>query len=161
MPFTELAYDSDYTPVELEDGTLSTHQSDLSLTLGMAALRAGALRALRTGAFVNRDMARLDDKPAEYGGKLDWETWKRLGTPVTWTTLGTVQVWADTPDDDESDLRLRALAETRLAFALARWLNISAYGQGLLVRGRVPTTSEYAATWTLGLSLDAVGALRL
>lgn len=161
MPFTELAYDSDYTPVELEDGTLSTHQSDLSLTLGMAALRAGALRALRTGAFVNRDMARLDDKPAEYGGKLDWETWKRLGTPVTWTTLGTVQLWANTPDDDESDLRLRALAETRLAFALARWLNISAYGQGLLVRGRVPTTSEYAATWTLGLSLDAVGALRL
>ncbi len=161
MPFTELAYDSDYTPVELEDGTLSTHQADLSLTLGMSALRTGPIRALRAGGFANRDMARLSDKPMEYGGKLDWETYQSIGSAVVWTTYGSVQLWANTPDDDESDLRLRGFAETRFSLPLARWLNISTYGQGLLVKGRVPTTDEYGGTWLVGASFDAVGAFRL
>ncbi len=162
MPYTELSYDSDYTPVELEDGTLSTHQSDLSLALGMAALRTGPIRTLRAGMFANRDMARLDEKPAEYGGKLDWETYKSLaGGAVVWTTTGTVQLWMNTPDDDESDLRMRSFAETRFALPLARWLNISMYGQGLLVQGRVPATDSIGGTYLLGASLDAVGALRL
>lgn len=120
MPYTELLFDSEFTPIENEDGTVNSRQSDLSLTLGVSARPVGTLTALRIGGFANRDVARLSDKPTEYGGKLEWNTRQAVNTALLWTTLGDIQVFADTSDDDASDLRLRASGETRLSMPLAR-----------------------------------------
>lgn len=38
MPYTELLYDSEFTPTEQEDGTLNPKQTDLSLTMGLASM---------------------------------------------------------------------------------------------------------------------------
>ncbi|MBW2255459.1 MAG: hypothetical protein JRI25_12790, partial [Deltaproteobacteria bacterium] len=60
-----------------------------------------------------------------------------------------------------SDLRFRALLDTAIALPLARYLDISVYGQGFLFQGRVPATSDLGAAWTIGFSLDVSGAFEL
>ena len=161
MPYTELLYDTEVSPTLDETGVENPKQRDLSLTAGLAARPVGALRTLRVGAFANRDLSRLDEKPTEYGGRLEVGTSKRLVDALTWTTLADLQLWANTRDDDPSDLRFRALAETRLALPLARWLAISTYAQGFALRGRVPETDTLGAAWTLGAALDMAGAFEL
>lgn len=160
-PYTELLYDTEWTPTTDEDGTLNSRQADLSQALGVALVRRGILSSARLGVFANRDMAQLDSKPTEYGGKLEWTTSKAFSSALVWTTLGDVQVFADTPDDDASDLRLRALAESRLSMPLARYLNVSLYVQGFGIRGRSPENDEWGASYTLGASLDVLGAFEL
>ncbi len=161
MPFTEVAYDTEFTPIEEEDGGTGIKQSDLSLTLGIAALRTGAIRALRIGGFVNRDMARLDEKPPEYGGALNWETYKSFGPSVAWSTAANVALYANTQDDDPSDLRLRALGDTRLLLPLATWLDIGIFGQAFAIRGRTPTNDTLGVSTTWGVTLEMDGAFKL
>jgi len=161
MPYTELAYDSEFTPIEEVDGGTGIAQSDLSLTLGLAALRQGPLRSLRLGGFVNRDMARLDEKPPEFGGRLDWETWQGFGPSVQWTTSAALMVFGDTPDDDASDLRLRALGDTRLLLPLSGSLQLGLYAQVFALQGRTEVNDRIAASTTLGVTLDVVGAFAL
>jgi hypothetical protein len=161
MPFTEVAYDTEFTPIEEEDGGTGIKQSDLSLTLGIAALRTGAIRALRIGGFVNRDMARLDEKPPEYGGALNWETYKSFGPSVAWSTAANVALYANTQDDDPSDLRLRALGDTRLLLPLATWLDIGIFGQAFAIRGRTPVNDTLGVSTTWGVTLEMDGAFKL
>ncbi len=159
MPFSELMYDSEFTPTEQEDGTVNDTQADLSLTLGLATLRWGALRSLRVGALASRDLNQ--ERAPELGGRLTWETSVSLVGPLKWGTLGDVQLYALTPEDDESDLRLRGLGETRLSLPLARWLSLSAVGQVFAFQGRKPATDELGATWSAGLALGGGGAFEL
>jgi hypothetical protein len=161
VPYTEVLYDTELTPTEAEDGSTNSRQSDLSLTLGAAFGKWGLLTGARIGGFANRDMAQLDDKPTEYGAKLEWGTSKRFGSALTWQTLGDAQLYASTPDDDASDLRVRALGETRLVLPLARALNINLYAQGFALKGRVPENNQWGASYTLGAALDVVGAVAL
>ena len=161
MPFGEVAYDTEFTAIEEEDGGTGIAQSDLSLTLGLSALRQGPIRALRFGGFVNRDMARRDEKPPEFGGRLDWETYQSFGPSVKWTTAAGVFVYADTADDDASDLRLRALGETRLLLPLATWLDLGVYGQAFALRGRTAVNDTLGVSTTWGVTLDMAGAFAL
>ena len=161
MPFSEVAYDTEITAIEEEDGGTGIAQSDLSLTLGISALRSGPIRGLRFGGFVNRDMARLDEKPSEFGGRLDWETFQAFGPSVRWTTAANVLVFADTPDDDPSDLRLRAQADTRVLLPLATWLDLGVYGQVFALRGRTAVNDRLGVSTTWGVTLDMAGAFAL
>lgn len=160
-PYTELLYDTEWTPTEADDGSLNSRQADLSQTLGVSMMSRGILQSARLGVFANRDMAQLDTKPTEFGGKLDWSTSKAFSSALVWTTTGDVQIYADTPDDDASDLRLRALAESRLSLPLARYLNVSLYAQGFGIRGRSPENAQWGASYTLGASVDVIGAFLL
>ncbi|MCB9763176.1 MAG: hypothetical protein H6739_25595 [Alphaproteobacteria bacterium] len=156
-PWSELLFDSEFTPIELEDGTVNPRQADLSLTLGLSATPWKFLKSLRVGGFANRDLARIDEKSNEYGGRLEFSTLNTLNT-VKLTTLGDVQVFGNTPDDDAADLRFRAFGEVRLSVPAARWLNLSIYAQGFALRGRVPETDLWAASWNTGAALDMTGA---
>ena len=158
-PYLELMYDTEITPAGAETGEATApRQADLSLTVGLAAEPRGHWRVLRVGALVNSDLAHLEDKPPETGGKLEVGTHVDLGRWLDWDTAVEGQVWADTSADDESDLRLRVLGDTGLALPLARWLSVGAQARGFLVQGRVPATSTPAFAWNLGLALSAGGA---
>lgn len=158
MPYSELLFDSEFTPTEDDTGALNPRQSDLSLALGLAAGRVGPINTLRLGAFANRDLAQLADKPTEGGLRLEWELAKSFGPSLRASTLGDVQVWAHTRDDDASDLRWRAYGEARLGLPLASWLELSLYAQGFAAQGRVPETDVVGASWTAGAALNALGA---
>ncbi len=154
MPYGELAFDSEFTPGLADDGSGNPRQADLSLVAGLSAAKWRGLKSLRAGLLVNRDLARLDAKPFELGGRLDFETLKVFGPSVRLSTYGTLDVYGNTPDDDASDLRLRASAEVRLALPLARYLDLALYAQGFALQGRVPENDEVGAAWTVGTSLD-------
>jgi hypothetical protein len=115
---------------------------------------------LRLGAFVLRDLSVLD-KPLEAGGRVELATSVTLAPAVSWSTTLDAFVFADTPTADTSDLRFKALVDTRLSMPLARWLAIAPYGQVFAFAGRVPQTEQPAASYTLGTSLDVIGAFRL
>jgi hypothetical protein len=161
MPFTEVLYDSELTPVEPEEGGAPLPlQQDLSLTAGLSAKRQGVVRGLRAGALVLRDLGDAD-KATEYGGRADAELRVTLGPGVYWTTVAEAYVFADTPDQTEADLRFKALLDTRLQLPLTRALAMGFYGSTFLFAGRVPSTQAVAASTTLGASLDLVGAFEL
>lgn len=160
-PYTEMLFDSELTPTEAEDGSLNPRQADLSLALGLSAPPSSWLVALRLAGFASRDLAQIQTKPTEYGGKLEWATAWKVSPALTWSTLGDLQLYADTPDDDPSDLRFRGLAETRISLPLARWLSIDLYAQGFALQGRHPDNDTLGLSYTLGSALDLIGALEL
>ncbi len=161
-PFVEFLYDSEFTALRLDDGTLSPRQSDLSVTVGLGSWVWRWMRSLRVGAFANRDLARLA-KETEYGGRLEAETRHDFlrNSSLRLTTLWDLAVWGSTPTDDAADLRMRLWGEARLSVRLIRWLDLGLYGRGLVVQGRVPETRRVGASWTLGASLDMSAAFRL
>jgi len=158
-PYSELLLDSEVTAVEEEDGTVNPHQADASVTVGVSTA-AGPLTRLRLGGFVLRDLSVLD-KPWEAGGRLEATTYVSLGHGLSWTTTADAFLFADTPTADASDLRFKALIDTRLALPLARWLSLAPYGQLFAFSGRIPETEQAAASYTLGTALDVTGAFRL
>lgn len=158
-PYTEVLLDSELTAVEDEDGVAQPQQADASLTLGVATA-AGPLSRLRLGVFVLRDLSVLD-KPLEFGGRVEMSTSVTVAGSLSWTTALDGFVFADTPTADASDLRFKALFDTRLSMPLARWLAIAPYAQVFAFAGRVPETEDPAASYTLGTSLDLAGAFRL
>lgn len=159
-PYSELAFDSEHTPTTDELGLANPRQADLSLAVGAAAGATGPLSSLRLGAFASRDLARLLDKPTEWGGKAEVGTSTSLGW-TTWTVTGEGSVYADTSVDDESDLRFKLLGTTKLAAPLARWLAVSLSAQGFLLQGRVPQTAVVDGSWQVGAALDASGVWAL
>jgi hypothetical protein len=161
MPYGEVLYDSEFTPIELDDGTFNTQQSDLSFTMGLSTLPWKMVRNIKIGALANRDIAQFQEKPTEYGGHLQWETKKALMSYMIWTTSGDVQLFANTPDDDASDLRWRLYGQTKLSMPLARYLSVSLYGNGLGLQGRTSANDEFGFAWNLGCSLDVSGAFEL
>lgn len=158
-PYSELLLDSEVTAVENEDGTTNPGQADLSLTLGLSTTK-GVLKLLRVGGFGLRDLSVLD-KPWELGGRAEASVLVPLGTGLSWSSTLDGFVFADTPETDTSDLRFKALLDSRVSLALTRWLAISPYGQAFAFSGRDPSTSDAAVAWTLGSSLDLAGALQL
>ncbi|MFT5682990.1 MAG: hypothetical protein ACI8RZ_003917 [Myxococcota bacterium] len=160
MPYSELLYDSELTPTLDEDGAENLRQADLSLAAGLSSKSWGVLKNVRVGGFANQDIARLGDKPTEFGGKTTWETALKV-SGLTWSTDGDLQVFASTSQDDASDLRLKFTGETRLAMPLARFLSIDLYAQGFALKGRVAANEDLGFSWTLGSSLDVSGAFEL
>lgn len=158
-PYTELLLDSELTAVEDEEGVVQPHQADASLTLGLST-SAGVLSRLRVGAFGLRDLSVLE-KPWETGGRLEVATSVSLGAGLSWASSVDAFVFADTPTADASDLRFKALVDTRLTLPLARWLSIAPYGQVFAFSGRLPETADPAAAYTVGTALDLAGAFRL
>jgi len=161
MPYTEVLYDSEYTATQDPDGGLNPVQSDLSLTLGLSSRPWGFLRLVRFGGFGNKDVARWTQKATEYGGKLEWEGLATVGRRVRWSTHGDVVVYADTPDDDASDLRFRAFGESRLSVPLVGHLNLDVYAQGFGLQGRVQDNDELGLSWTVGAAMDMRGVFEL
>lgn len=178
-PYTELRYDSEYTPIDnplynADDADdpanvgldpLLPRQADLSLALGLAARPLGPMRGLRLGAFANRALNQLDDKPTEFGGRLEVEALQALGPALRWSLMGDLQVFANTANDDETDLRFRAFGETRLALPLARYLDVALFAQGFALQRRFdpdPTPElPVGATWNVGAAVQSTGAFLL
>lgn len=160
MPYSELLYDSEFTPTEDETGAVNPRQADLSLAVGLSSKSWGVLKNVRLGAFANQDLSRLGEKVTEFGGKSTWST--ALGFHgLTWSTTGDVQVFASTPDDDVSDLRLKFTGDTRLAMPMARYLSLDLYAQGFALKGRVVENQDLGMSWTLGTALDVSGVFAL
>lgn len=155
--FTELLYDSEYTPTIQEDGTENPKQSDLSLSLGLTSLSYKWLKSVRVSGFGNRDFSMPDIPRYEFGTKLEWETKTSIRSNLLWTSSGDVRVYADSPEDNESDLRLRAWAETRLSLPLTRYLALSVYGQTLIIQGRIESNNDIGIATNIGLALDILG----
>ena len=80
---------------------------------------------------------------------------------MIWTTSGNIQVFANTPDDDASDLRWRMVGESKLSMPLTRYLSISLYGNGMGLQGRTPVNDDFGFAWNLGCSMDVSGAFEL
>lgn len=178
-PYTELRYDSEYTPIEnplfnaddpddpanAGQDPLLPRQADLSLAVGLAARPLGPMRALRLGGFANRALNQLEDKPTEYGGRLELEALQVLGPALKWSLLGDLQVFANTDQDDETDLRFRAFGESRLALPLARYLDIALFAQGFALQRRFDADPAaelpVGATWNVGAAVQSTGAFRL
>jgi len=158
-PYSELLYDTELSPTVDDAGVANPRQQDLSLAAGLAAGSTGLLDTLRVGAFVNRDLSD-SAKPTEWGGKAEVETSVSVGF-ASWKSALDAQLFADTVDADDSDLRFKAEGETKLALPLARWLSASVYAKGFLLQGRVPDTAHLGFSWTLGASLDATGVFEL
>jgi hypothetical protein len=178
-PYTELRFDSEYTaldnplynaddpddPANVGQDPLLPRQADLSLALGLAARPLGPVRALRVGGFANRALNQLEDKPTEYGGRLELEALQALGPALRWGLVGDLQVFANTDQDDETDLRFRAFGETRLALPLARYLDVALFAQGFALQRRFdpdPTAElPVGATWNVGAAVQSTGAFQL
>jgi hypothetical protein len=160
MPYSELLYDSELTPTLDDEGAQNPRQADLSLAAGLSSTSWGMLKNVRVGGFANQDIARLGEKPTEFGGKSTWETALKV-SGLTWSTDGDLQIFASTIQDDASDLRLKFTGETRLAMPLARFLSIDIYAQGFALKGRVDANDDLGFSWTLGSSLDVSGAFEL
>ena len=159
-PYSELLYDSEFSPTVDDTGAVNPRQADLSLAMGLSSTKVGILKNIRVGGFANQDLTLIGEKPTEFGGKTTWETYKKF-SGMTWTTAGDAQVFASTRDDDATDLHLKVTAETRLAMPLARFLSVDLYAQGFALQGRVPTNDDFGFAWTLGSALDLSGAFEL
>lgn len=159
-PYTELLFDSELDPTLDDDGVANPRQADLSLALGLSAGSTSLLDKLRVGGFANRDLARIEEKPTEWGGKLEVETSVDIGF-VDWLSSGEAYVFADTPQDDASDLRWKVKASTKLSVPLARWLSVSTYASAFALRGRVPENDAVGLAWTLGGALSSTGVFEL
>ena len=161
LPYTELLFDSEFTPLQNSDGTLASKQSDLSVTMGLSSKPWGMVKTIKLGAMANRDMAQLAEKPTEYGGNLQWATSKNISSYALWTSEGGLLVYANTPDDDESDLRWRLSAKTKLTLPVSRYFGVSLYATGLGAQGRTPTNNVVGFGWNMGASLDVLGVFSL
>lgn len=163
MPFVEAQFDSEYTPAESAPGQPLPRQLDLSGFTGLSAARGSWLRSMRLGAFVNRDLGRLDDKSTEYGVRFTGATFHSvLPLGALWiTTAWDVQAFGDTPQDDASDLRLRMSGEVRASVRLVRWLRIGLFVRALLVQGRVAATEVPAGTAVFGVAVDLAASFRM
>ncbi|MCB9793134.1 MAG: hypothetical protein H6741_10450 [Alphaproteobacteria bacterium] len=156
-PYSELLFDSEFTPTEAEDGSLNTRQSDLSLTLGLSAKPWKFVNTLRVGGFANQDILLREEKAMEFGGRLELAAAWTLHSGLKVSTTGDLQFFAADTNDD-SDLRTRAWGELRLSAPASRFMALSVYAQGLGVTGRGPSHTEPAAAYTLGASIDLHGA---
>ena len=82
MPFGEALMDSEWTPIELEDGTIASKQSDFSLTTGLSTKPWRSIKNVKLGVLVNRDLAQIDTKPNEWAGSLQFTTSKSFSRVI-------------------------------------------------------------------------------
>ena len=157
-PYSETLLDSEWTATESEEGD-NPRQADLSLAAGVSTSYK-ALTRLRLGAFVLRDLA-ASDKGLEPGVRLEASTSAVIRSGATWTTQVDLFVFANSPNQDASDLRTKGWIDTRLSVRLWEWVNVAPNAQLFVLAGRVPENRAPAATWTLGVSLDLAAAFML
>ena len=160
-PFGEVLYDSEWTPLELEDGSLSSRQSDLSFTGGLSANPYKGIKTLKLGMMVNRDMAQLEEKPSEYAGSVQLNTSSKVMKTFIWTNEATALMYGDTPDDDASDLRWRAYMKTKFTLPVSRNIGVSLYGTGLGVKGRSAENNVVGFGWNTAVSIDLLGSFQV
>jgi len=161
QPYFELLFDSEFTPESNEAGPLP-HQADLSLATGLSARSWKFLKSWRVGALVTKDLYQIQ-KREEWGGRMTWTTRHDVGrdAALRFSTQGDLRLYANTPDDDASDLRMRFWLEGRVGVRIVRWLRLGAYAQALVLQGRIPETQEVGASWTFGVALEAAAATSL
>jgi hypothetical protein len=159
MPFVEVLFDSEITPVTADQSTLP-RQQDLLFELGLGAKKTALIRTLRVGAFVGTDLNKTSDF-IDYGARFELETLKVLRRALRFSTLVDGWAYGDTPDDNKSDLRFKIRAESRLALPLARYLDLSVFFQAFVFQGRLESLSEIDASYTFGLALDIRSAFNL
>lgn len=162
QPFGELLYDSEFNPLEDDQGNLLPRQSDLFVTAGLST-RWRWIRILRAGTFLNQDLARVGTNPVLFGGRIEGETINDFlpSASVRLTTRFDLRAWAATPADDATGLRLRLFGEARLATRLFRWMDLGLFLQGLAAQGRIPANNRVVGSWTLGFSFDVSRAISL
>ena len=161
-PYSELLYDSEYTPIEDENGVPSPNrQSDLSIRSGLSTRPWKFVRNIRLAGLANRDMAQLEDKPTEYAALAQLETKVVLRGGLIWSSNAEYLWYGKTQDDDLSDLRVRASGTSQISYPYSRLGSISLYGDALLIKGRLAETSEWGFAYTTGLSIDLIGAITL
>lgn len=159
-PYGEGLLDSEWTPIVNAEGETLPRQLDLSFTIGLAAQPKGILRTLRLGVIGMQDLSRTD-KQSNLGGRVEAETVVPFGPGLRWASQLSTIAYLNTPDQDERDLRFRALLDSRVALPLLRGLDIAVYGNLFVFQGRVPATSNVRQSFTLGASLDARGLFLL
>lgn len=155
-PYAEGMLDTEWTPGE----DASQRQLDASITVGLASKRRNVLRVFRLGGIANQDLA-VPGKQPEFGGRLEVQTRVGFGPGMAWTNQLDGFVFANTQDQDASDLRFKTQLDSRVALPLARWLSIAVYGRGFAFQGRVPETSAVRWSGSLGGALDLSGAFQL
>ena len=161
MPFGEVLMDAEWTPIELEDGSLATRQSDFSLTTGISTKPWRSIRNVKLGVLVNRDLAQLDTKPNEWAGSMQFTSSKSFSQALIWGNEGTMNIYGNTPDDDASDLRLRAYGKSKLTMPISSNFGVSFYATGLLVKGRSIENDVWGHGWNLGVSVDVLGTFSM
>ncbi len=161
MPFGEVLMDAEWTPIEFEDGSLATRQSDFSFTTGLSTKPWRSIKNIKLGALVNRDLAQLDSKPNEWAGSLQLTSSKSFSQALIWGNEGTMNIYGNTPDDDASDLRLRAYGKSKLTMPISSHVGVSLYATGLLVKGRSTENDVWGHGWNIGASVDLLGAFTL
>ena len=72
-----------------------------------------------------------------------------------------MNLYGNTPDDDASDLRLRAYGKSKLTMPISSNLGVSLYATGLLVKGRSTENDVWGHGWNLGASVDVLGTFNL
>lgn len=159
MPFTEVLFDTEVTPIE-RDGAELPRQLDLSLTLGVSAAPGPYLKIIRLGGFVLGDLA-ATNRSAQAGGRAEVQAVVVFGPELRFESLLDARVFADTGDDDAGDLRVRSQLDARLALPLVRWLSVAVYGRAFAFSGRVEPTEHLGLSYTFGFSFDLGGAFRL
>jgi hypothetical protein len=160
-PFGEILYDSEWTPLELEDGSVASRQSDLSFTGGLSANPYKGFKTLKIGMMVNRDMAQLEEKPSEYAGSLQLNTSSKVLNTFIWTNEGTTLFYGKTPEDDASDLRWRAYLKTKFTLPVTRTIGVSLHGTGLGVQGRSEENNVVGFGWNTAVSIDLLGSFQV
>ena len=111
--------------------SVQRHQTHLGMTLGLSTSPHSTSNIQRFGAFANRDVARPDEKPTEWGGRTD------RASPWPWRVRSPGRPAATSrcshrpPDDDASDLRLRAALGTAPRSALSRHLEAAGTFDGI------------------------------
>ena len=160
-PFGEILYDSEWTPLELEDGSLASRQSDLSFTGGISANPYKGFKTLKIGMMVNRDMAQLREKPSEYAGSMQLNTNSKILNTFIWTNEGTALFYGKTPEDDASDLRWRTYLKTKLTLPVTRTIGVSLHGTGLGVQGRSEENNVVGFGWNTAVSIDLLGSFQV
>ena len=122
MPYSELLYDSEYTPIEDENGVPSPNrQSDLSIRSGLSTRPWKFVRNIRLAGLANPDMAQLEDKPTEYAALAQLETKVVLRGGLIWSSNAEYLWYGKTQDDDLSDLRVRASGTVKSRTPILDW----------------------------------------
>ena len=95
------------------------------------------------------------------GRSLQFTTSKSFPQALIWGNEGSMNLYGNTPDDDASDLRLRAYGKSKLTMPISSNLGVSLYATGLLVKGRSVENDVWGHGWNIGASVDILGTFNL
>jgi hypothetical protein len=159
MPFGQLVFDTEFARDVDPNGAPLPRRADLSANLGLA-MQDGFFDRLRLTAVALRDLSRIE-RATRYGGRIEAKLEDPLGHGIRLISTLDATAFARAAGEDATNLRMKALVESRLALPLAALIDVAAYGKLFAFIGAVPETNHLAASYELGLALELRGALRL